>query len=413
MAKKITILTGAGYTCTRDFSGISTESLTNEIRNLEVYGITLGGLKPGEYIYRKLCQHYNNNSRSIKADIAVVNFETIIHFLEEFYAFQVSKHKIAVVGGRKRKIKGYMFKGVKPSFLKLKDEVENDFKKATDKQYVKEAYLLIANIFKAFINHITHSLVSYSLDSNNQGMTNFNENFLKKYLPDSNWTKRIYTLNYDDWISRHLNYFDGFDSSGNIQSDDILNNFDINCHYNLHGCVFWETTIDKERVTKSNKAIDLLGRGQSSDTGIDREPLIPTPIISGYNKMQRMKFNPYIQLYYSFQRDIIESEIVLLIGYGFGDTHINNLLKLCKGKVVLCNYLEGMFEGKKYYLNPWTDHTDVFINIITNSFWETFPHGTGLQKKEWFESNSDSGRIRVWWQGIGDKFYKNWKKIIA
>jgi len=61
---KITIITGAGFTITEEFAGISTESITNSIRELVIDNLKIDGLTPGEYFYRVLAKHYTVNPKA-------------------------------------------------------------------------------------------------------------------------------------------------------------------------------------------------------------------------------------------------------------------------------------------------------------------------------------------------------------
>lgn len=409
--KKITILTGAGFTASSDFAGITTRSLTNGLRTLPILNVSLGGLKPGEYIYRKLCQHYGLEVKTSSIRTDVVNFETIIHFLEELYAFQASRHSFDFCDESDR-IRSYPFKGIKPAFLELSAVVEADFKKASeDFGNGSTTYPLVSMIYRYFINHITHRLEEFNSNTSNAGMVLFFDEFLTKRLPESDYIRRIYTLNYDDWLAKYRNFFDGFNGNGTLHGTQVLSDANCDCHYNLHGCIYWDNFIEADRVRKLTKVVDYTNQVQSGDTGLNREPLIPTPIISGYNKLQRMKYSPFLHFYYAFQRDVLESDLILTIGYGFGDTHVNNLLSLSDKKIVSCNYFGAPASAGKPPITPFTEDIYQFRNELENIFQVEFSDDYSFLKKDWGESKN--GRVRLWWKGVGKDFYSAWSRIIA
>lgn len=397
MKKKIVILTGAGFP-----EGISTASITDKVRNKEVNGIKIKGLNPGEFFYRRLAEFYTQKKGCTDCDLNLVNFETILHLLEELYSFYISKTKGKGVVRPE-------FKGVKPVIFWVKRKsVSSELIKANNNSK-NNLSQFIRLIYGNLIDEVISQIKPYQLTTKNQRLDDF-ENFIKMYLPDSSWVKRIYTLNYDTLINERFGYFDGFAKDGNLVSDKILKNTDINCHYNLHGSILWETGINLNRVTKIKKIKSVLNNIVSSSYDISREPLISTPIISGYNKSARMKFNPYIQLYYSFQKDIIEADLVLIIGYGFSDTHINNLLELSNSKSIIVTFFKEWANSKDLESRTWDDYVIDFLNNKISPTGGGYPEADGLIKKEWIESTNKN--IKIWWKGVGKDFYDKWKEII-
>lgn len=53
-----------------------------------------------------------------------------------------------------------------------------------------------------------------------------------------------------------------------------------------------------------------------------------TNIITGYQKTQKVTLSPFRQMYASFDRDCILADEIFIIGYSFGDAHINECLKI-------------------------------------------------------------------------------------
>lgn len=419
---RITILTGAGLTVSPVFSGISTLYLTNKLRNLVIPNYEIGAKNPGEYFYQKLCYHYTRKSKG-SCDLAIVNFETIIHLLEELYSHLASYNQNDI----KSKSDSYLiglarYKGVKPSFLKLKDVIKIDLvsmKVATNTDHLSE---IIRTIYTYFIQGIIDELKKFNSDSSNVGMNQFISCFIKPHLPNNKYIKRFYSLNYDTWLNKHLGIYDGFDLLGNFEENKVMIQDDFDCHYNLHGSILWQNDLDRNNMKKLPKPVNYLGYRQSSNYGINREPLIPTPIITGYNKLERMKYDPYLQYYYALQKDILNSDLLLIIGYSFTDTHVNNILSLNKGKCVVVGYISEWFDNEKAAILPGQplDYNNVLYDIfdeVGEKINSVVPNNGGFELREkeiskgWISSKN--GNTKIWWKGIGSEFYKEWPNIIS
>jgi hypothetical protein len=420
--KTVTFLTGSGFTSSSQFMGISTQNLTDKIRKLHIPGYEIKNQTPGEYLYRLLCYHYTR--KTVKdCDISIVNFETIIHLLEEMYTFFVSQNKDGIAKKDPNVVKNLaLHKGVKPSFLEIRDDVLKEIDKIRKRNRIKYRNQVVRVIYSYFIQELINNLKSFNSDKDNAGMRGFVSNYLGTNFPESKYVRRFYTLNYDTWLNRYLGFYDGFDNDGKFQSNEVMSNDKIDCHYNLHGSLLWANTLDVSNVEKRIRAVDYLSYSKSSNYSINREPLIATPIITGYNKMQRMKYAPYLELYYSLQKDILSSDLLVIIGYSSSDTHVNSILSLYKGKAVVVNFIWDWFEAeikaKKHKLpqdelDPAYDIFDIEKTVFENI--EPFDNGFNLNLTQIAKGfvKSKNGNTRVWWRGIGEEFYTNWSKIIS
>jgi hypothetical protein len=56
------------------------------------------------------------------------------------------------------------------------------------------------------------------------------------------------------------------------------------------------------------------------------EIIISSPIITGYNKLQRINQEPFNAFAHAFYRDCHRADIFIFIGFSFNDSHINNVL---------------------------------------------------------------------------------------
>ncbi|HRH60781.1 MAG TPA: SIR2 family protein, partial [Chitinophagaceae bacterium] len=55
--------------------------------------------------------------------------------------------------------------------------------------------------------------------------------------------------------------------------------------------------------------------------------LLLTNIITGYQKVQRSAISPFRQMFSAFDRDCFEADKLFIIGYSFGDEHINDIIR--------------------------------------------------------------------------------------
>ena len=102
-----------------------------------------------------------------------------------------------------------------------------------------------------------------------------------------------------------------------------------------------------------------------------------------------------------------------IIGYGFNDIHINNILQLFKSKTIIVTHFSSWIKAQNSGKTPnyWDDE---ILNILTNKVapqGDGFGDGDELGKLDWIVSKNE--QVRIWWQGIGRDFYYNWYRIIS
>jgi hypothetical protein len=170
------------------------------------------------------------------------------------------------------------------------------------------------------------------------------ESFYRKLLyRNSNLPKpNIFTTNYDLYSEQALDnlgihYFNGFSGGINKYFNPTIFNFalaermDLSQNkwnvidnfiylYKIHGSVNWME--DKSANNKIFKIREI--QNPTFETLKDKETLMiyPTPI-----KQNSSLGTPYSDLFREFQKKIMQNNNVLVsIGYSFGDEHINNLI---------------------------------------------------------------------------------------
>ncbi len=160
---------------------------------------------------------------------------------------------------------------------------------------------------------------------------------------------RMYTLNYDRnfkiILSRSkykYNIFEGFECTDIVGYNDmikpnvkrIIDDQDTNVHFNLHGSVFWRV----EALNQYQLVLPefYLACGAYIEQNTDEFPTFQsekgktvflTNFITGHQKTQRAIFSPFKQMQASFERDCIFSNQLIIVGYSFGDEHINSSIR--------------------------------------------------------------------------------------
>jgi hypothetical protein len=159
---------------------------------------------------------------------------------------------------------------------------------------------------------------------------------------------RLYTLNYDRLFSiilkiKELPVFEGANSKAEIDIEEslipfdikkITTDFDCNVHYNLHGSVYWGI---ETRNSSLMPSIKYYLNGVTMPSNQEEQPIIqaekgktilPTTIVTGYQKTQKISLTPFRQMFSAFDRDCMEASKIIIVGYSFGDFHINESIKI-------------------------------------------------------------------------------------
>lgn len=155
---------------------------------------------------------------------------------------------------------------------------------------------------------------------------------------------RLYTLNYDRLfkevlLEEGINCFEGFipnheedyyESIPDIKK--IISDFNSNVHYNLHGCSSWHITDENvnqlpgyQYYLTPFEQLDFNRTNPSVQIEKGSHVML-TNIISGFQKVQCTSVSPFRQMISSFDRDCIEADKMFIIGYSFGDQHINDII---------------------------------------------------------------------------------------
>ncbi len=283
-----------------------------------------------------------------------VNFETIISAIEElivYYSdFDSSRHiqsmhkclfqskfneeilNFSIEGGEAKH--GYVLeipKGVKYNYAR------NSYQNERPEQYYFEH--LLAEI----LNDICAAVIDYSFERKIDVQSESSKSFIEwMMLHEKQTSLRLYTLNYDRipkilLKSSGLKIFEGFDcdrdesSDYNIRSNviRILSNGDEHVYYNLHGSANWNVEdLDFNQFPNAEIFFTRFQRlpGNNTPASIQIEKgktLMITNIVTGYQKAQKAMISPFKQMQSAFDRDCCFVDELYIIGYSFGDEHIN------------------------------------------------------------------------------------------
>jgi hypothetical protein len=165
-----------------------------------------------------------------------------------------------------------------------------------------------------------------------------------------NWMKmlsgnsilRLYTLNYENIFKILLEgadmpIFDGFEGPGlgaNICK--ILSATESHIHYNLHGSAFWEVRdLDENQLRNPEIVLSpdscLPSVNGPASVQIEKgKTLLVTNIVTGYQKAQKGMITPFKQMQAAFERDCCFADEIYVVGYSFGDEHINESIKTAR-----------------------------------------------------------------------------------
>jgi hypothetical protein len=382
LKNKILLLTGAGLTAGPDFFNVGTLGLTEQFIHYHDPELS-PDKKLVNFIYTKFCEKHKLDPLNHAGNLYQINFETILHIIEELHAFveDIEKEHLGVKHQN----------SIKSTVFKMREEILNYIQKARILKGKHPFYLFFEQLHNHLIDVITEGLAPHNNDAENKGMMGFRD-FLNKEFPTESFSRRIYTLNYDNWLSKIGGYFDGFDDN-RFDGLKVIQDRLTDCHYNLHGCILWDWfgngKLDHPRTLKHIQS--------GNEPTISREAILPAPIISGYNKLTRIYYHPFLHIFHSFLSDVTECNRVLVIGYSFSDPHINAILKLAAEStpVTVVVYMHAASLGSELSYLAYTLYNVFGSNFEPITFSDQYRHTI----------ISQDGRITVFLKGIGPDFY--------
>ena len=347
--KRTVFLFGSGATLA--WGSPPTSELTELIRE-SGFKTTDNKTPISEFIYTTLLDNgYSSND---------VNFETIISVIEElivYYSQFNSDTKTPSLVSRffcpryhEAQLLNYPIKG---GILKHGYQLELPAGGLSKPAYHNEtpSQLYFQTLLSRLLEDISAKIDTYAHHTAGSSMQNVDSETSKSFV---SWMKlrsakgilRLYTLNYERifkiLLSRAgLALFEGFDCGEYIGNDRlranvcrILSDTTSHIHYNLHGSAFWEVRdLDKKQLPNPEIVLSPFAPSASGFNGLASvqiekgKTLLVTNIVTGYQKAQRAMISPLKQMQAAFDRDCCFADDLYVVGYSFGDEHINESIK--------------------------------------------------------------------------------------
>lgn len=351
MAKnRSAFLFGAG--AMMEWNGPSTSELTRITRET---GFTIkdSDQKVTDYIFQKL--------KEKGFDSEDTNFETIINVIEElsvYYSeFNSKKETPSVLrafldDSHLEEIFDYAIKGGQRKHgyeLKISNSTFPS-NKSLDNETPTQFYL--QHLLSEILTNISDRISKYAYHTDGHSVIQKDSQIS---LDFRNWMSsmensdvlRLYTLNYDRifkilLLEQGIDCFEGFYPSGNTSDfaglrcdvPKIVEDMESHIYYNLHGSAFWKV-VKYNRLNLLHPEISFNGvpnlqvNNLVSTLQIERgKSLFLTNIITGYQKAQKSMISPFKQMQAAFDRDCLKADKLFIIGYSFGDEHINESIKI-------------------------------------------------------------------------------------
>ncbi len=142
----------------------------------------------------------------------------------------------------------------------------------------------------------------------------------------------IYNLNYDTVAKTAWpEAFSGFDQWGFFNPLAVAQRQEWEFIYHLHGSVHHCISHPIARpwiVWKDDLGEQFTDRGvPPADMAQDFRPIPLTTLISGGFKLDQILAEPYQTFYSTLVRHVHEADAILIVGYGFGDLHVNRAIQ--------------------------------------------------------------------------------------
>lgn len=160
---------------------------------------------------------------------------------------------------------------------------------------------------------------------------------------EQQYVPRVYTTNYDDFVAQATQgrYFTGFTQRHGDHSD-----FDGKAFwaewgkpalFHLHGSVHMGFSVPGEHqigdiVWFDDKAV-ARRQARFNGSGVDRMDgthVERGAIITGLDKLGRLQQSPYAFYYSALNREAMEADLILVLGSGLADLHLNTFLKAAR-----------------------------------------------------------------------------------
>jgi hypothetical protein len=234
--------------------------------------------------------------------------------------------------------------------------------------------------------------------------------FLKKLA--KRHVLRIYTTNHDDFPIQALDgLYTGFDvNTARFDGDGFWQQWDEPAVFHLHGSIhmgsadprlgnelgdfIWYT--DRLDAYKRTKWSYSSGRRRQDGGQTARFPLI-----TGLDKLSVIQHRPFCYYYAGFAKDLMEADLIYVIGSGLGDLHINAWLHEARLRrpqppLLLVDYWKDGFSSTLNEIQPKLVEMIHCLRIFRER-----PHGSAPSGPSGWTISDDS-TAAVWDRGFQD-----------
>lgn len=222
---------------------------------------------------------------------------------------------------------------------------------------------------------------------------------------------RLYTTNYDDFplqarADLYTGYLRSTDEPAAFDHAGFWQHWDYSSLFHLHGSVhmayahhgtaeigeiFW---FDNRSEAKQSAGFSGSGKRRMDGSEVAR-----SPIITGLDKLSSIQQRPFSFYYAALARDVMEADLIFVIGSGLADLHINTWLHEARSRrprppLLFVDYWKDGFSAERFELERKSIEMFHALNIHTNR----------LQEKDcgaidgW--TISQDGSAAVWDQGF-------------
>ena len=211
--------------------------------------------------------------------------------------------------------------------------------------------VIAAGDLKSAIKSIEGSILKECvliLDEKSDELSSHAQFLAKLITRDSNLGRtHLFTLNYDTLFEQAcesigIQYFDGFAGRANARfypsvygldiyypgevAEGRVRRFDKFLHlYKLHGSIHWHINKDEELRARHPDLYQLKKDLESDNADDNIEPVAILPTI---DKLNQTLMSPFAHLFRSFHNRLsVPQTFLLVVGYGFGDEHVNKIIE--------------------------------------------------------------------------------------
>lgn len=290
-----------GIPLTADFGKLIDDAIRNDS-----YCAHTGGADVYFDVQAKLDNYYGDANEA--------HFERVYHVLHEIDALRLTPGAIA------------KFRPVMHPFVELTKGYSNDALKSAAQVMLRAIYAETSRVCDA-------------PETSLMPLTNFLSKLEDRFIP------RIYTTNYDDFFeqARGLGYFNGFtqraDGCHLFDPRSYWSNWEQPGCFHLHGAVRMgfphpkSSEIEIGDIGWFDSRAQALPFSEFNGSGVNRldgTGIVRSAIITGLDKLGRIQQSPFGTYYAGLAREVMEADVIFVLGSGLGDLHLNSWLKTAR-----------------------------------------------------------------------------------